>query len=1407
MPPDSVDESWRKRNLILTAAHVVADSIYLTVQRNTDYFEPNKYPAIVRAVCHDSDLALVEIDDVEGSEEEFRNGDSPPDASSSSSSHHHPIHKMEPLELAKWDVLPELRDTVQVVGYPVGGDKLSVTSGVVSRCEVVEYSHSARPALGITVDAAINAGNSGGPVMCPNSDKVLGVAFQKYVSRGVENQGHAVPSYLIWRFIRRLTGSSSMTTNTEKSLDLPSLGVTCQPVENEQFREWLGMKGKDSKSAAVHKGVMVSWSINPALKKYDVITAINDTPLDNFGHVWFLGRRLYMTALLDSFYIGDTVNLTVLSRGNGDMSILEHRKVKLLSQKDCLLVQKGQSYDVKAPPYMVSGGLVFQPLSMDYLRGWSSDRDRPTHLQHILNTARKKREGAAAEGGEGGLEECIVLTQVLADECNSGYGSGWVGGPIVEKVNNHNICCLAHLEEVFDSEVYGEDKQRKYVVLELFTFCHTRTGAAVAYVKVVCKEVALLTMTTGSRRHKRSKHRKKSWSKRKLREDEEEGEPMSKGFGEIVTAGVERWETFYRKCGLKMNKGDEEWMDLINHLRAPLPISFRVRKDTSRPPRSIFDDVTLERNGRWIPGAKEFKWCHGYQLGCDPKTAKEAYPELNEWLKTNHGGIEGIARRQEVASMVPVAVLGIEPAHEVLDTSAAPGSKTLQALDVIDGGRGVVVANELSKCLVEYYDRVRRFYVPKSTMVDLRNGQTVTEVIRVTGGITNSLFKVKFVNKTDEVSPSTSAPADSTAGSSKGDYDGEVSTPREGLPICLVRVFGEAGSSIIDRDNENKVFNDLSSIGFGPALLGIFRNGRIEEFFSHLRPLEPLEMVTEKWIPSIAKHLRYMHSLSPKSAAEIADGGKSIDLWKRISSYVEKGRELVRASPGDEETDFTEMLDSIEKQAHWLEGTIRTREKGIGSPLDKVVFCHNDLLSGNILVSKEHPSSQLKFIDYEYCAFNPAAADIANHFAAVVESMLIVNDDYNIDKYFPSRELQLLFLRNYLTVDEYARCDDNSMLETIRLYAMAAELRWCAWSVIQHFEQDRKQQQQTAADDDDEDIDDDPLFDYENYGRARLGDFHQIALSTLPYLQTSNKIFASPLHLAVPQELSHDNIESREQQYTLMTARQPGEGIIPDEVELVSDDVSPLTREQIVAGLGQVGLTPLHAGSHAFLSCTISDLALTNLDPALRKYCNLQVIDVSHNKLRRLDALSEMPFLRVIDASHNLLRRPDCFSFPKFLEKVDMSYNDIRNKRLLRLHCVNLEELGDWSNCRGHLRTLNLRGNSIKCIPPHSLQRTTLLDILDLSENQITTAENLSGLRELTTLRLADNQLISAPNLNGLTTLRELDLAGNFMKSLEGFKDSICPRMIKLDLSRNQIEDLPAVVEVLGSRQISPQQL
>lgn len=43
-----------------------------------------------------------------------------------------------------------------------------------------------------------------------------------------------------------------------------------------------------------------------------------------------------------------------------------------------------------------------------------------------------------------------------------------------------------------------------------------------------------------------------------------------------------------------------------------------------------------------------------------------------------------------------------------------------------------------------------------------------------------------------------------------------------------------------------------------------------------------------------------------------------------------------------------------------------------------VVFCHNDLLLGNVIYEKA--SDRITFIDYEYAGHNFQAFDIGNHF-------------------------------------------------------------------------------------------------------------------------------------------------------------------------------------------------------------------------------------------------------------------------------------------------------------------------------------------------------------------------------------------------------------------------------------------
>src|SRR3989454_3377408 len=189
-------------NRIMTNAHVVANSRYLIVERESD---PNKYPATVQFIANDCDLALITV--------------SAPDF----------IKNMVPL---KFGEIPALESTVSAYGYPIGGERMSVTAGIVSRVDFQLYTHSAIDQhLAIQISAQINPGNSGGPVM--QNGKVVGVAFQGYSGDVAQGVAYMIPTPVIRRFLTDIKDN-----RYDKYVDL---GLTYTKLQNPAQRRYLGL--------------------------------------------------------------------------------------------------------------------------------------------------------------------------------------------------------------------------------------------------------------------------------------------------------------------------------------------------------------------------------------------------------------------------------------------------------------------------------------------------------------------------------------------------------------------------------------------------------------------------------------------------------------------------------------------------------------------------------------------------------------------------------------------------------------------------------------------------------------------------------------------------------------------------------------------------------------------------------------------------------------------------------------------------------------------------------------------------------------------------------------------------------------------------------------------------------------
>jgi protease Do-like 9 len=348
--------------LLLTGAHVVANATFLQVQKPS---HPDKAIASVRAVSHDCDLALLEV--VE------------------------PADFLSDIKPAELGPMPKLRDEVAVVGYPVGGEEISITEGVVSRIEVQRYSHSQRHLLAVTVDAAINAGNSGGPVF--GDGKVVGIAFQKLT--GVDNIGEMVPPPIIRAFLDGVKHG--------KRPEVPALGITTQNLENPLLRRQLGLNEGERGVVVLH--VDYSGSADGVLQVRDVITAIDGLPIANNGTVQYQGRhRTRYDVVLGHRYVGDKIELEIKRGGIA-------RTVALELKRWAPLVPRSR-YD-QPPQYFLYGGLVFQTLTRDYLTTWDKWWNKaPKEFLNYYYLGYRTPE----------QHEVVILTQILADEINVGYG-------------------------------------------------------------------------------------------------------------------------------------------------------------------------------------------------------------------------------------------------------------------------------------------------------------------------------------------------------------------------------------------------------------------------------------------------------------------------------------------------------------------------------------------------------------------------------------------------------------------------------------------------------------------------------------------------------------------------------------------------------------------------------------------------------------------------------------------------------------------------------------------------------------------------------------------------------------------------------------------------------------------------
>jgi len=374
-------------NLILTAAHVVSDGTFIQVKKSNG---AKKYTAKVKWIAHEADLALLEV-----KEKSF----------------------FDNMTAQTFGGLPYRQDGVVVYGYPMGGDEISTTQGIVSRIEQTMYSHGYMDHITIQIDAPINPGNSGGPAFDSNG-KIVGIAIQAISS--ADGIGYLVPIEVIKHFFDDIKDG--------KYDGYPDDGISIQPLENKNIKNFYNLGNRDG---VLVINVRKKSSADGFVKKGDVILEVDGVDIAGDNTIKLKGNgRISSNYLIRSHQIGDMLNMKIL-RDKKEMMLTFPLKGRVSITP--LLFEK-------EPYYYMFGGMIFVPLTVNYLKIWGKNwQDKaPKNLMHIARNQEKLDKD---------IEELVVLNTILPNDENANYQFGFI---VVSKVNGEKVISLNHFVKLIE---------------------------------------------------------------------------------------------------------------------------------------------------------------------------------------------------------------------------------------------------------------------------------------------------------------------------------------------------------------------------------------------------------------------------------------------------------------------------------------------------------------------------------------------------------------------------------------------------------------------------------------------------------------------------------------------------------------------------------------------------------------------------------------------------------------------------------------------------------------------------------------------------------------------------------------------------------------------------------------------
>ena len=266
---------------ILTNYHVVEDAYERNLDVQVMVYDGSAYSASIIGVEPANDIAILKIE-AEG---------------------------MTAAAFGNSDVIC-VGDTIYAVGNPLGELEFSMSTGHVSALDRVITTQESESINMFQIDAAVNEGNSGGPVY-NTLGQVIGIVTAKYSSSGVEGLGFAIPVNDARSIAEDLITKGYVTGKAY-------LGVSLDNRYNSMYAQYYGTP----LGAYIAEVTSGSAAEKAGLKAGDILTAIGDYSVTDYSGLRSALRHFsaYEESELTVYRSGAEIRLPVVSVGGSFQS-------------------------------------------------------------------------------------------------------------------------------------------------------------------------------------------------------------------------------------------------------------------------------------------------------------------------------------------------------------------------------------------------------------------------------------------------------------------------------------------------------------------------------------------------------------------------------------------------------------------------------------------------------------------------------------------------------------------------------------------------------------------------------------------------------------------------------------------------------------------------------------------------------------------------------------------------------------------------------------------------------------------------------------------------------------------------------------------------------------------------------